>query len=451
MCNTLDSEFPTGTIQFFDNKTNKFLLIVPLKNHDGEICNFFKIAMEHWDLIRNKNFICQKVQNGTYVQVQWREDQISKMVLLSHIIMGKPKLGHVIDHIDNDPLNYDFENLREISTSGNNRNRKKKQGLSSPYPNISWNPNNKKWVLHLVSKEPYLYLSHYYKDISWALWDRHLFMQEYPKIFEGSPTIPATEPPGFVRYKIKFRISKKHLKKRAKKRRLKRKAEVDKMETTRNKDGLAVIRTQSGDEFIVDEDKWRDLMMHSWHSFKHDDRIDAAGYVNGEKVLMARHLLGLKLNDQIEADHINQNTLDNRLRNLRKITIENRGIQNHNKRRRPNDKATSIYRNITKSQKGWLATVTKHGRVYRKETKTEYEALRVRDALSVALYGQYAKTYLPKEEHANLSEKVLKRMKANGHFVHPEESMIDVIESKDIVEDEEKIESSSKRIKVDTQ
>ena len=49
-----------------------------------------------------------------------------------------------MDHIDNNRLNNDLENLRWITYSGNNRNIIKKNG-SSKYRGVCWDKINKKW------------------------------------------------------------------------------------------------------------------------------------------------------------------------------------------------------------------------------------------------------------------------------------------------------------------
>lgn len=66
----------------------------------------------------------------------------NKSLYLTHAIMGKPPLGHVVDHIDNDTLNNTRDNLRFASFALNAQNRTKQESVSG-YRGVS--PSGSKW------------------------------------------------------------------------------------------------------------------------------------------------------------------------------------------------------------------------------------------------------------------------------------------------------------------
>jgi hypothetical protein len=51
-----------------------------------------------------------------------------------------------IDHINQIKTDNRLENLRWVSASNNNRNKKKREGLTSNYKGVSWDANENKWA-----------------------------------------------------------------------------------------------------------------------------------------------------------------------------------------------------------------------------------------------------------------------------------------------------------------
>lgn len=54
-------------------------------------------------------------------------------------------LPSLVDHKDRNSENNNIENLRELSYSGNNRNRDKRSNATSKYIGVCWNKSKKKW------------------------------------------------------------------------------------------------------------------------------------------------------------------------------------------------------------------------------------------------------------------------------------------------------------------
>lgn len=62
----------------------------------------------------------------------------------------------IIDHIDGNPSNNRFDNLRDVDSSTNNFNRQKVRegaGESVCYPGVSWNEPMQRWVVKHGSRE----------------------------------------------------------------------------------------------------------------------------------------------------------------------------------------------------------------------------------------------------------------------------------------------------------
>jgi hypothetical protein len=101
---------------------------------------------------------------------------------------------------------------------------------------------------------------------------------------------------------------------------------------------------------------------------------------------MHRMIMGVGNNPRIEVDHINGNTLDNRIRNLRRSSkITNR----YNRRKVPG--TTSRYKGVHKDEGRWVASIGFKRKVYYLgRYRTEREAAEVYNKKAVELHGQFA-------------------------------------------------------------
>lgn len=86
----------------------------------------------------NKYAVCNKKVNGTW-----------KNVPMHHIILGKPRKGYVIDHINRNPLDNRKCNLRICTQSNNSMNRIKLKKSSSKYKGVSFCKRNNKYKSHI--------------------------------------------------------------------------------------------------------------------------------------------------------------------------------------------------------------------------------------------------------------------------------------------------------------
>jgi hypothetical protein len=94
----------------------------------------------------------------------------------------------------------------------------------------------------------------------------------------------------------------------------------------------AAISLTQGQYAIVDRSKFEFLMQWNWQAHWNEkvSNFYAGGWISGRptrvRVKMHRFLLGLKAGDGLIVDHINHDTLDNRLSNLRIVTTSENGL-----------------------------------------------------------------------------------------------------------------------------
>jgi hypothetical protein len=98
---------------------------------------------------------------------------------------------------------------------------------------------------------------------------------------------------------------------------------------TPSEGSYAAISLTQGQYAIVDRSDYEFLMQFKWFADWHEDmgnfyaRIGRRG---DRRTSMHRFILGLKKGDGKIVDHINHNTLDNRLSNLRIVTTSENGL-----------------------------------------------------------------------------------------------------------------------------
>jgi len=88
-----------------------------------------------------KNYLMVVLHNAGKDK-NYKVHQLVAMTFLNHIPNGH--IGLVVDHIDNDSLNNNLENLQLINTRENNS--KDRTGGTSQYVGVSWHKPNKNWT-----------------------------------------------------------------------------------------------------------------------------------------------------------------------------------------------------------------------------------------------------------------------------------------------------------------
>ena len=151
-------------MEFYDLKNYEGLYQI---NKNGEIKNI------------KKNIIMKLKTDKGYLRIGLRKDK-RKFYLIHRLLaiqfIENPNEYKIVDHIDNNPLNNDLENLRWITNSGNCRNRIPTG--SSKYLGVNWEKNSKKWRANIKIEGKYKHLGYFTNEEDASL----VYKKEYNEI-----------------------------------------------------------------------------------------------------------------------------------------------------------------------------------------------------------------------------------------------------------------------------
>jgi len=379
---------------------------IPLKNIKGEIINYSIVDEEDYEKIMTfKWYLSCGYANGSNGRMH-------------RFIMDAKKEDPIIDHINGNKLDNRKENLRFVSSSQNSQNKKKKRNTSSEYIGVCFNKQNKKWECQISINYSKLHFrfdteidaAYWYDQLALKYYDKNANINgvEIPNNFikpekhkerKLSKGVILSKTTGKYVAQIKsngkqfyigtFTTEKEAIDAFNTKKEEFQKQNNDKIlscKITRNKDGIAIIKTSNNEEIFVDDNNYYDLMKYSWHITN--------GYgqarINNKHVAMHRFLMNAEKNELI--DHINNDRKDNRLSNLRK---SNSSLNSHNIKKKENTVSKFIGVTLTKSGK-YNAKIYKDKKYYGIGSfDTEEEAAKARDKKVIELYGNYAKLNFP--------------------------------------------------------
>ena len=133
----------------------------------------------------------------------------------------------------------------------------------------------------------------------------------------------------------------------------------------------------------IDDNKIDLICIHKWYVSINRNRV----YFNNYKLKTSIHRLILGVTDsKIFVDHIDGNTLNNCLSNLR---VSDRSQNGAN--RKPSKSGSSKYLGVSKHCNGWRVQVKKGGIVYKYGTyKTELEAAIIYNKWALFHHGEFA-------------------------------------------------------------
>jgi hypothetical protein len=156
--------------------------------------------------------------------------------------------------------------------------------------------------------------------------------------------------------------------------------------------GLVRIALSKGFSTLIDASDLEYVLRHRWHAIcpsGNGRRYYAAARTGGRSMYLHRYLLP---HDQLQTDHVNGDTLDNRRANLRSATPA-QNAAGYQKR----VNKTSQYRGVSWSAKDqrWVGGVTHHGQTVTKQFRDEEEAARWRDEQARLLHGAFAHLNFP--------------------------------------------------------
>jgi len=412
----------------------------------------YPILLENEDVIEwyNKNtklryyIIVDKEKKQSLSQFHWcvskngyavstvNEDDKRRIVYMHRMLCP----GKIVDHIDNDKLRNTLQNLREVTSSQSNINKRKSTSCTSIYNGVSFHARTKKWQCQFQNKHQGWFTE--------EIWAAYRYNECIDERFPDDPIWQSRKndverPPNYTckinqklqnlpkgmyrnektncfmvlisgckrRYFTDKTRAETYLQEcRAQQERIKEEKllTISKLQITRNTLGQAVLHAYGWSEtlsteekikkeIIIDDNKWHQLKAFACHISTKN-----GGYAVIQGCLLHRFLLGLnpgKSSDEF-VDHINGNKLDNRLCNLR-LCHRTDSIHNYNKSVKTK-KSSSRYKGVswTPRDKCWRVQISKDKkRMVDQFFSTEEEAARFYDVKAAELYGSSAVLNFP--------------------------------------------------------
>jgi hypothetical protein len=393
------------------NKYDNSPFRIPLRNKNKVIVEYALVDEDDFEKVNKYRW---RLVNG-YAQGIVK----GKDIRLHHFVLKKPENGNVIDHSNQDRLNEQKQNLKEVSRSENSHNQQKNTNIesTSKFKGVCWDKNANFWVAKCTIDKNKVHLGSFESEEEAAkAYDIYTFIKLKKKAnnnnlvkYEDTLTIniddlikkPSNiyDTPKNIRFDNrvnKFSAQKRYNNKRYigkyretveealkdleginKTIELLKNEEYNKKEITRNTNGIPYIKVKDL-EVLVDEDNWHELSQMSWS-------ISKDGYIVNTKV-GRMHRIIMKAKDGELVDHINNIKYNNRRCNLR---IASAGLNAHNKIKSKN--ASSKYFGVSKSGKKWRSQITCKGVKYGLGSfENEIDAAKAYNKEAIEKYGENA-------------------------------------------------------------
>lgn len=116
---------------------------------------------EDYEELNKWQWFYKQHSGGGYAQrnSEYVKGKVRRTIRMHRQIMGTPN-GFETDHINGDKLDNQRGNLRIVTKSQNQWNRKKQAG-SSKYKGVYWNKNTKRWHVQLQMNGKKVWLGYY--------------------------------------------------------------------------------------------------------------------------------------------------------------------------------------------------------------------------------------------------------------------------------------------------
>lgn len=147
------------------------------------------------------------------------------------------------------------------------------------------------------------------------------------------------------------------------------------------------LHLNRGFETVFDDEDWPILKDYEWYVQERGKNVYVrARDIFGDTVYMHRLVLGI--HGELEVDHKNGDTLDNRRSNLRIATVS----QNRMNRKKFEGYYSSPYKGVSFKRGKWRAQITLDKKVIHIGTfETELEAAKAYNDKALELHGEFAK------------------------------------------------------------
>ena len=363
-----------------------------------------------------KWYLCNEYIYSFIDNKHWRLHRYIYINLLNENIDN-----YLIDHIDNNPLNNIRNNLRKVTNSESNRNRKKQDNLSSQYMGVSYRKDKNKWHAQISINNKKIHALYDIEEHAAHQYD--LWCKEYNFHTAKLNNINKQDLENFVLYqkkskknnlpknirlstnnKFKLAINNKHIgtyntllealitrKFQFKQLEIKKQKEIMDIPIKRNDNNQVIIELYNKNnnktgETIVDEELYYDLIQYKWNLVK-------GKYIKNHQLGRLHRYVMNYYGDNV-VDHINGNTLDNRKENLRIVTPQQNSM---NKKSSKNSSSQYIGVRWNKKSNNWKAVIKINGKQkYLGTFNNEIEAAKARDNATIEYFGEYGNLNLIK-------------------------------------------------------
>lgn len=364
---------------------------IPLRNKKREIISYVFVDEDLYDDLKDKKWYL----TNHYV--------FSTNYGRMHRYLTNPPDNLIVDHINNNPCDNRLCNLRITTQKENTMNMKKYlKTCSSKYKGVHFHKLLKKYR----AKCGKFIIGNYEKE-EHAAW---VYDEYCRKNFSHAILNNISKPCDFIQFECNLRkdYNEKnvyrtksgkwgvHIKRtyyglftikedaiKCRDNVLKSKV-LNKVVISRNSDDIA-IRTiiKNNKEYIVllDDNVFIELQNKSLH-------LNLDGYpLTSEKQILSRYVINAKPGDIV--DHINNNRLDNRLINLRVVTLKENAY-NKKKQENTSSKYIGVYYSV--NRKKWYSHISVNGKlIHLGSYENENDAAKVRDEATNKYFGIYGK------------------------------------------------------------
>lgn len=134
---------------------------VTINNYPNYVVSSFGRVMN----VRRGKIIRGSVSVDGYVQVGLRKNNRTKPHYVHRLVAGEfianPYNKPLVDHIDNNPNNNHYTNLRWATSKDNQGNSRKQAGTSSSFKGVSWDNKSRKWRAYIKFDQTVKHLGYF--------------------------------------------------------------------------------------------------------------------------------------------------------------------------------------------------------------------------------------------------------------------------------------------------